>query len=120
MSAEDVEMDGLLEIAGTDLEAGGSGAVLLRVFQTLDRAGLPYCVLDSYEGYPASGPSGDVDCVMPVGVLPLRLATVLRANRDRIGAEVVQWNSESDHYVTLTFKGSDGRPRFLHLDVHPG
>ena len=114
-------MAGLLEIAGPARKSEGPGAVLLRVFETLDRAGLPYCVLDSYERYHACIPQcSDVDCVMPAEVLPFRLAALLHANRGRIGADIVSWDGNMNHYITMTFKDLDGQPRFLHLDAHPG
>ena len=54
MKSENGEMPGLLETIDPAREAEGPGATLHRVFETLDRAGVPYCVLDGYEGHPAA------------------------------------------------------------------
>jgi thymidylate kinase len=104
--------------AGADpgLPPGGAGSILSRVFETLERADVPYCVLHGYEGYPGSIPS-DVDCLMPAEMLPRRLATLLHENRAHIGAEVVQWLEGETCYMVLAGKGPDGTFSFVPLDV---
>lgn len=97
-----------------------AGLVLLRIFALLDRAGIPYCLLDSYEHLPRQVPAGDMDLVMPAEVLPGRLASLLHANVRRIGAQVIRWRIHDSHYITLAGKDKQGVPFFLRLDVHPG
>ena len=46
-----------------DVGQSGPGRILLGVFETLDRAGIPYCVLHGYESYPQRIKS-DVDCMI--------------------------------------------------------
>lgn len=59
------------EVAGDGAEAG---RILLRVFEVLDRAGIPYCVLHGYENYPAHIES-DVDCIVDRSATPRNLVT---------------------------------------------
>lgn len=106
----------MLELTRSDQELSGAGAILLRLFNVLDREDIPYCVLHGYEAYPADVPS-DVDCVMPAEVLPFRLARLLEANKDAIGAELVQWRDEASHYFVLAGKDTSGLPTFLQIDV---
>src|SRR5205823_8317044 len=70
------------------LPSAGPSRILLGVFETLDRAGIPYCVLHGYEGYPERIKS-DVDGMIAAHVRPDQLAALLHQNRSRIGAEVV-------------------------------
>jgi len=97
-------------------EPQGSGVILSRIFELLDRAGLPYCVLHGYRRFPHVVPS-DVDCMMPADVLPGRLAALLQENRGFIGADIVQWVHEDTHYFVLAGRNADGSVCFLHLDV---
>jgi len=94
--------------------------VLRNVFDLLDDAGIPYCVLDGYEAFGRDGSGRDIDCVMPASVLPLQLARRLHTNARWIGADVVLWSGGPNHYITLVARGTDREPRFIHLDVHPG
>jgi hypothetical protein len=90
------------------------------VFEVLDREGVPYCVMNGYDGYPDSLGSNDVDCIVPPVVLPHRLAALLHTSRHYIGADPAQWQGHVNNFVTLAWQGLDGSPCFLDLDVHPG
>jgi hypothetical protein len=102
------------------VKAEGQGKVLLRVFEVLDREGVPYCVMNGYDEYPDSLGSSDVDCIVPPEILPHRLAAVLHTNRNYIGADLAQWEGDLNHFVILTWQDPDGSPCFLELDAHPG
>ena len=91
----------------------GAGRILPAVFETLDGAGIPYCVLHGYEDYPQRITS-DVDCVVDPGTAPGRLVALLHRHRDRIGAEVVRC---SGSHIVLAGKAPDGSTCFLTLDV---
>jgi thymidylate kinase len=97
------------------VRSGGPGRILLRVLETLDRAGIPYCVLHGYESYPDRITS-DVDCMISAAALPSHLATLFHENRTPIGAEVVR---SSGYYFVFAGKHADGSPCFLdfHLSV---
>src|SRR5436190_16907507 len=88
---------------------GGAGRILLGVFEALERAGVAYCVLHGYEGYPWRIGT-DVDLIVPAALRPRQIVALLRENRDRIGAEVVGAGSvrRSGCYVTLAGKEEDG------------
>jgi len=113
------EVDEACEAQAADpmfLPTGDRWAILTRVFEELDRAGIPFCVTHGYEGFPEAIAS-DVDCIMPAAVLPRRLAELLHAKRERIGAELVQWLGDDAHYVVLAGRGPDGSPQLLALHV---
>ncbi len=95
---------------------GGAALMLIRIFELLDKAGIPFCVLHGYRSFPHTVPS-DVDCIMPASVLPGRLASLLHAHRARIGADIVQWVHEGSHYFVLAGKNPDGSVCLLALDV---
>jgi thymidylate kinase len=94
----------------------GPGRILLGVFETLERAGISYCVLHGYESYPQRIKS-DVDCMISAKVLPGQLLALFHRNRVRIGAEVVHYRNYRGHYVVLAGKNADASPCFLHLDL---
>ena len=98
------------EGAGDSSEAG---RILLRVFEVLDRAGIPYCVLHGYENYPAHIKS-DVDCIIDRNATPRNLVTLLHCNRETIGAEVVRCQGR---YIVLAGKSASGSPCFVTLDL---
>ncbi|HEX2971130.1 MAG TPA: hypothetical protein VHP11_02285, partial [Tepidisphaeraceae bacterium] len=104
------------EMAEEGRQIAGPGLMLTRIFELLDEAKIPYCVLHGYEAYPHSVRS-DVDCLMPKSLLPGRLAKLLHGNRARTGAEIVQWIHAETHYVVLAGKNPDGSICFLRLDV---
>src|SRR6266436_8471323 len=85
-------------------ENRGLGRILLGVFETLDRAGIPYCVLHGYENYPQRIKS-DVDAVIGRAVSPGHLLAVLHQDRECIGAEVVRCRG---YYIVLAGKDADG------------
>jgi thymidylate kinase len=91
----------------------GRGRILLGVFETLDRAGVPYCMLHGYEGYPQQIKS-DVDCIVSTESGPDGLLALLHDNRARIGADVVR---ARDYHIVLAGKNADGTPCFLMLDL---
>jgi hypothetical protein len=98
---------------GLDEEVGGAGLILVRVFQTLDRAGIPYCVLHGYEGYPKRIES-DVDCLISANVRREQLAALLHNNRAGIGADIVRYTSG---HIVLAGKNPDCSSCFLDLDL---
>jgi hypothetical protein len=102
------------------VKAEGQGQILLRVFEVLDREGVPYCVMHGYDRYPDSLGSSDVDCIVPPAVLPHRLAALLHANRHYIGADPAQWQGHLNQFITLAWQGPGRAPCFLDLDMHPG
>ena len=90
--------------------------VLSRLFEVLDGAAVPYCVLHGYSQYPFAVRS-DVDCAMPLDMLPRRLASLLEARQDQLGARVVQWTRGATEYLLLGRQDEEGLPRFLALDA---
>ena len=50
------------------------------MFETLDRAEIPYCVLHGYERYP-QGITSDVDCMISASLHPDQLAALFHENR---------------------------------------
>lgn len=106
------------QLAGENSRALASseaaGQILLRVCETLDKAGVRYCMLHGYENYPQQIGS-DVDILIDQGVTPDELAKLLRNNRTQIGADIV---SRRGYCVVLAAKGA---PAFLCLDftTHP-
>jgi thymidylate kinase len=102
-----------LTALAADARQSGLGRILLGVFEMLDRAGIPYCVLHGYESYPQLIKS-DVDCIISAEFGPDQLLALLHKNSARVGAHVVRrW----DHHLTLAGKNSDGSPCFLVLDL---
>jgi thymidylate kinase len=91
----------------------GPGRILAAVFETLDDAGIRYCVLHGYEGYPQRVNS-DVDCVIDPATSPEALCALLHHNRIRIGAEIVH---PRGYHLILAGKHADGSPCFLALDM---
>jgi thymidylate kinase len=83
------------------------------VLETLERAGIHYCVLHGYENYPQRIES-DVDCIISGELRPRQLVALLHENRSRIGAEVVRCRG---YYIVLASKKADGSPCFLELDL---
>jgi thymidylate kinase len=97
-------------------ENRGLGRILSGVFETLDRAGIPYCVLHGYENYPERIKS-DVDCMISAKVLPGQLLALLHQNRIRIGADVVHFRHYRGFFIVLAGKNADSSPCFLQLDL---
>jgi len=93
--------------------SSGPGRILSGVFETLDRASIPYCVTHGYEHYPVHIGS-DVDGVIAAEVRPCQLIELLHKNRATIGAEVVQVQG---YRLVLAGEGADGSPCFLPLDL---
>ena len=95
-----------------------AGELLTRVFDVLDRDGLPYCVTHAYAHLPHRVES-DVDCLMPREMLPRRLSELLRQNEAVLGARLVQWFDDRAHMVVLhaNEKAADGSDVFLQLHV---
>jgi thymidylate kinase len=94
------------------------GRLLQSVVELFDASGIPYCILHGYKDYPARVVS-DVDCIIPAEFLPGQLATLLRANRDRLGAAVVQWiqHESTANYFVLATHGVSSRWEFLAVDI---
>lgn len=87
--------------------------ILWALFRVLDEAGVPYCLLRGYQGFPAAE-AKDIDLLVAAEWLPHRLAALLSERREQIGAEVVQWNAAN--YVVLAAL-TPGSPVFIHLDL---
>ena len=94
-------------------QTGGPGRILSGVFETLDRAGISYCVLHGYENYPQRIKS-DVDCVIDPEMTPAQIYALLHRNSARMGAEIVRCRG---YYIVLAGKNADGSPCFLTLDL---
>ena len=92
------------------------GMILVRLFELLERAQIPYCVLHSYATYPAQVNS-DVDLLMSRSMAPRKLAKLVHQNRDALGAEVVLWLEDVVQYIVLAGRDEDGRPAILQLHV---
>ncbi len=92
------------------------GEFLLKIFETLDREEIPFCVLHGYEEYPERIPS-DVDCIMPGCVLPDALHAALT---EQLGSdiEIVQWVRGGAHGIVLRLRGDE--LEFLQLDISDG
>ena len=95
-------------------------SVLLRIFELLEEAGIPYCLLHDYETLGESRSNRDIDCVVPARAVPRPVAKLLRANAARIGADLVGWDGSPNHYLTLVARSRDRRICPIHLDLHPG
>ena len=93
-------------------QSDGPGRILLRVFETLDSTGIPYCVLHGYERYPRI--KSDVDCIIDPKISPRQLLMLLQHKSERIGAEAVHCRG---YYIVLAGKNSDGSLCFLTLDM---
>jgi len=89
-----------------------SGHILLRVFEMLERAGIPYCVLHGYEDFSADIKS-DVDCIIGANTPAHDLLVLFHRNRHCIRAEVVRCMG---HFFVLAGRNADGSPCFLALD----
>src|SRR5436305_4135411 len=94
-------------------EESGLGRILLRVFESLDRAGIRYCVLHGYEGFPQRTWS-DVDCIIDSKIPPEQIYALLHHDRARINADIVRCRG---YYVVLAGKNTDSSPCFLTLDL---
>jgi thymidylate kinase len=70
------------------LPPAGLGEVLSGVFALLERVGIAYCVLHSYETYPAMVLS-DVDCILSRKFAFREVAVLLRESRAEIKAELI-------------------------------
>ena len=97
--------------------AQARGALLARLFELLDRNALPYCVLHGYENF-GQHVESDVDLLMPPEVLPGKLAALLRANEESLGAAVVQWFRDSAHFIVLCAPSTDPATPPMMLQLH--
>ena len=89
-----------------------SGRILLRVFDMLERAGVPYCVLHGYGNFFANIES-DIDCIVGGDTRAHDLLVLFHRNRHSIGAEVVRCMG---YFFVLAGRNADGSPCFLALD----
>src|SRR5512135_2051734 len=108
-------MAGMVEVTVPGRVDKDSEAVLRRVFESLDRADIPYWVMDGYGGTVYD--PDDVDCVIPADLRSRRLAALFRAERSRIGADIVRWYG--DNHVVLASNGSGGSPHIINLHIRP-
>ena len=91
---------------------GDALGILLRVFYTLERAGIPYCVLHGYEDFSQGIIASDVDCLIGKGPTARELLALFHRNRDFIGADIVRSLS---FYFVFAGRTNNG-PFFLALD----
>jgi thymidylate kinase len=95
-------------------QSGGPGRILLGVFETLDRAEIPYCVLHGYERYP-QGITSDVDCMISASLHPDQLAALFHENRGiSIDADLVCFR---EYYFVFAGRNADRSPSYLVLDL---
>jgi thymidylate kinase len=95
-------------------QSGGPGRILLGVFETLDRAEIPYCVLHGYERYPQRITS-DVDCMISASVHPDQLAALFHEKRGiSIDADLVCFR---EYYFVFAGRNADPSPSYLVLDL---
>src|SRR4029077_11822955 len=91
----------------------------LACLESLERAGVPYCLLRRPDGTPRAAGS-DIDFVVPPSVLPAQVGTILRGAAEQAGCALVQ---AVDHDSAWSFVVSPPAPRhageFLHLDAWP-
>jgi len=97
------------------VEGKGPGWTLVRVFEVLDRAGIRYCVLHGYQGFPHKLGS-DVDIIIEPSFPATELYDLLHRNSLHIGAEMVICRG---YYIVLAGKHSDGSHFLLTLDFSP-
>jgi O-antigen/teichoic acid export membrane protein/thymidylate kinase len=102
------------EAEADDRSASAAAVTLRRVLDVLDENGIGYCVLHGYEQF-ARHVSSDVDCLVSADALPRRLAQVLRASEERLGAKVVQWFQDAAHFIVLAGRNAAGQRCFLQL-----
>ncbi len=102
--------------ADADRAAERRGAMLLRVFQVLESAGIEWCVLHGYEALP-DRVEGDVDMLVQADALPGRILRLLQEHRQQIGAEVVQAFDGGAYFIVLAELESEGPPCLLQLHI---
>jgi thymidylate kinase len=95
-------------------EPTGTGALLVRLLEALDREGIRYCLLHGYEEFPQRVAS-DVDCVVSAEHLPDRLASLLRDYRRQLDVGVVQWLRDDAHFIVLAQRTAGAGLGFLQL-----
>lgn len=91
----------------------GAGQILVGVLETLEEAGVSYCLQHGYENYPQHIKS-DVDCIISGTLRPEEVVALLHEQRARIGAEVVRWEG---YYIVLAGRNADGSICILELDM---
>lgn len=102
--------------ADTDRAAERRGAMLLRVFEVLESAGVEWCVLHGYEAFP-DRVEGDVDMLVQADALPGRILQLLQEHRQQIGADVVQAFNGGAYFIVLAEMESEGTPCLLQLHI---
>lgn len=106
----------ILAMPVSEAPISARGQILWRVLSVLEWAGIPCCISHGFERFPQLV-EGDVDCLIPKQFMPGRVAQVLKAHRNEIGAHVVQWFADQAHFIVLAGRGDDGRPVLLQLHV---
>ena len=91
----------------------GSGRILLGIFEALNLAGIPYCVLHGYDDFPDQIKS-DVDCIIDRSVTSQQLSALFHQNENLIGAEVVR---SRGRFFVFWSDHADGTRSFLSLDL---
>ena len=67
----------------------GKGSILLNVLETLDAAGIAYCISHGYETVPDDNQT-DIDLYIAADQTPARISDLLHRNRSVIGATIVR------------------------------
>jgi thymidylate kinase len=97
-----------------DSDRTGTSQILIGVFETLERADIPYCVLHGYESYPQRIVS-DVDCMISTRLHPHQLAALFhKDNGTSLDADLICFR---DYYFVLAGRDADHLPCYLALDL---
>lgn len=102
----------------------GAGALLADIFDAIEAAGVPYCVLHGYGKYFDAVPS-DVDLLVPakaMGKLAAALKNV-RSAAPNAPARIVQWVADRAQFIVLVRQDGGGEapgsPSVVQLHVSP-
>jgi thymidylate kinase len=92
---------------------------LRSILQSLERAGVQYCLLGRHDDAPPDGRS-DVDLVVPAELLPDRLGEILHTVAARHGGSIVQLvDHDSAWSFVLAGRASGSARYFVRLDAWP-
>lgn len=100
---------------------GDGKRVVLAILERFDAAGIPYAVIGGFERLTrADADGGDVDCVVPRNAVPGVVASLLCQYATAINVDVVRWDVDAGHYITLASRDCVDRPQLTHLHLHSG
>ncbi len=97
-------------------DQGQRGALLMKLFNALDQAGLPYCVLHGYQDYPQAVPS-DVDCLVDESLVQGKLARLLHDRQTETGTQIIQWLDDKAPFVVVAPTHGQVSPPILQLHL---